>query len=147
MMQQPPNRNAADVALTIPRNVVNHILQHAQSAIDEEVCGLIGARHDQTLRCYPVANVAAHPQRRYRMDPRQQIDALRQMREAGETLFAIYHSHPHGPAEPSAIDLDEAAYTDALYIIVSLDIKGVLEMRGFRLANGRAEEVALELGS
>jgi proteasome lid subunit RPN8/RPN11 len=69
------------------------------------------------------------------------------MRERGEELFAIFHSHPQAPAEPSATDLELAAYPDALYLIVSLNTKGVLELRGFRIDASRAvEEVELLLG-
>ena len=79
------------------------------------------------------------------MEPAAQIEAMRRMREGGEELFAIYHSHPHAPAEPSAQDLQEAAYPEALYLIVSLDTKGVLEMRGFRLHHGEVDRVDLEV--
>ncbi len=79
------------------------------------------------------------------MDPRDQIEAMRDMREHNEELFGIYHSHPHSPAEPSATDLEQAEYPEALYIIVSLNTKGVLEMRGFRLKEGKAKQVQLEI--
>ena len=79
------------------------------------------------------------------MDPKQQIDAQRKMRDQGEELFGIYHSHPHSPAEPSDTDLEEAGYPEALYIIVSLNTKGVLEMRGFRLRDGKAQQIQLEI--
>jgi len=72
--------------------------------------------------------------------------ALRLMRERGEELFAIYHSHPSSPATPSIIDLEEAGYPEALYLIISLNTKGVLEVRGFRLNGHDAKEVPLELG-
>jgi proteasome lid subunit RPN8/RPN11 len=67
------------------------------------------------------------------------------MREQGEELFGIYHSHPHSPAEPSDTDLRQAGYPEALYLIVSLNTKGVLEMRGFRLRDGQATPVHLEI--
>ena len=79
------------------------------------------------------------------MDPRDQIDALREMRERGESLFAIYHSHPDSPPAPSETDLKQAGYPEALYLIISLDTKGVLEMRGWRLTP-RWEEVELLVG-
>ncbi len=129
-----------------PRPLVNQILQQAQRAGDSEVCGLVSARDGQPTRCYPVANTATRPEHRFLMDPQQQIEALRQMRERGETLFAIYHSHPDAPALPSATDLREAAYPDALYIIVSLATEGTLEMRGFRLQDGAIEHVDLIVG-
>ena len=129
----------------LPRTLVTQILQHAQSTPDLEVCGLIGAYAGNPTRAYPVRNAADTPECLFRMDAKEQIDALRHMRDSGEELFGIYHSHPHGPAHPSAIDLQEAGYPEALYLIVSLNTKGVLEMRGYRLRAGAAEEVALEL--
>ncbi len=131
--------------ITLPRPLVNRILTLAQSSPDREICGLVSARPDQTLRCIPVSNVAEHPERLFAMDPAQQIDAMRQMRERGETLFAIYHSHPAGPAEPSATDIEQAGYPDVLHLIVSLNTKGVLELRGYQFNNGKAEAVYLEI--
>lgn len=129
---------------TLPRALVNEMLRHAQSSPTNEVCGLIGACAGLPSRCYQVANVAGEPTRLFQMDPRGQIEALRLMRERGEQLFAIYHSHPHSPPTPSATDLQEAGYPEVLYLIISLDTKGVLEMRGWRLAP-HLEEVALDI--
>lgn len=131
--------------LILPRQLVNQILHQAQASPDLEVCGLITAKDGRPRRCIPVPNVSDQPQRLFAMDPKQQIDAQRRMREQGEELFGIYHSHPHSPAEPSDADLEQAGYPEALYIIVSLNTKGVLEMRGFRLKDGKAELVQLEI--
>jgi proteasome lid subunit RPN8/RPN11 len=67
------------------------------------------------------------------------------MREAGEDLLAIYHSHPASPAAPSTIDIAEAGYPEAIYLIISLNTKGVLEMRGFRIQGEAVGEVVLEI--
>ncbi|MDD5034997.1 MAG: M67 family metallopeptidase, partial [Methylococcaceae bacterium] len=96
--------------------------------------------------CYPVANASANPQIRFQLDAAGQIESLRQMRERGEQWFAIFHSHPAAPAEPSAQDLADAAYPDALYLVISLNTQGVLEMRGFRIGADRSvEELKLVL--
>ncbi len=129
----------------LPRTLVNRLLTEAQHSPDTEVCGLIGAKDGEPRSVYPVTNVAREPGRLFAMDPREQIGAMRRMREGGETLFAIYHSHPHAPAEPSHADLEQAAYPDALYLIISLNTEGVLEMRGYRLADGRVHPVELEV--
>lgn len=131
-------------SITLPRRLVNIMLHHAQLSPSNEVCGLIGARAGVASQCYPVANVAGEPGHLFQMDPRAQIDAMRVMRERGESLFAIYHSHPDSPPAPSETDLREAGYPDALYLIISLDTTGVLEMRGWRLAP-ELQEVALEI--
>ena len=129
----------------IPRPLVNQLLHHAQQGGVHEICGLLAARDGHPIRALPVANVAAQPESRYEMDPRGLIDAMRVIRENGETLFAIYHSHPSSPAAPSVIDTAQASYPEALYLIVSLNTKGMLEMRGYRLINGAFDEVALEI--
>ncbi len=129
----------------LPRTLVNRLLTEAQRSPDTEVCGLIGAKDGEPRSVYPVTNVAGEPGRLFEMDPREQIDAMRRMREEGETLFAIYHSHPHAPAEPSRADLEQAAYPDVLYLIISLNTEGVLEMRGYRLADGQVHPVELEV--
>ena len=129
------------IEIPFPRPLINQILQQAQSAEEREICGLISARAGQPVRSYPVENIASEPTHHFQMAPQQQIDAMRKMREREETLFANYHSHPDAPARPSATDLREAAYSDALYIIISLAIEGTLEIRGFRLHESDVEAV------
>ncbi|BBA35252.1 Mov34/MPN/PAD-1 family protein [Methylocaldum marinum] len=135
-----------DKEIHIPRTLVNQLLRYAQTFPDVEICGLVGAKGGIPSHCYPVTNAAPTPDCRFQMEPREQIEAMRQMRERGEELFAIFHSHPAAPAELSAIDLEQAAYPDALYLIISLNTKGVLEMRGFRINRARqTEEITLLL--
>ena len=93
------------------------MLEHARRHPREEVCGLLGGRDGTAVRYYPATNIAAHPAREYLMDPRQQIDAMRRMREGGEALLGIFHSHPDSAAEPSDTDLARAAYPDTIYLI------------------------------
>jgi len=134
----------------IPRTLANELLQQAQAGGDNEICGLVGARTEVQgphliCTCYPIPNIAEQPRRRYVMDPASHIQAMREMRSRDETLFAIYHSHPSSPAAPSTTDLAEANYPEALYLIISLNTKGVLELCGFRLINGQSREVELVL--
>lgn len=134
--------------IELPRPLVNQLLHYAQVSPEAEICGLIGARDGTPCSCYPVRNASTTPAARFHLDAQEQIEAMRQMREHGEALFAIFHSHPAAPAEPSPADLEEAAYPEALYLIISLNTKGVLEMRGFRLADDKTfGEVELLLKS
>lgn len=129
----------------LPRPLINQMLYQALRSPDKEVCGLIGSHDGTPVRCYPVANVSDEPDSLFEMDARGQIEAMRRMREHGEELFGIYHSHPFAPAIPSAIDTAEHGYPEALYLIISLNTTGVLELRGFRLRDGRFQPVELEL--
>jgi [CysO sulfur-carrier protein]-S-L-cysteine hydrolase len=131
--------------IQIPRKLTNQLLHLAQLSPSDEICGLVGSKNGMPCTCYPIKNVAEQPQRRYLLDAKQQIAAMADMRENGEELFAIYHSHPKSPAQPSVYDLEAAAYPDALYLIISLNIKGVLEMRGFKINQKNAQELVLTL--
>ena len=126
-----------------PRRLARQIVQHALSSPELEVCGLVAGSKGRALRVIAVRNVSDQPQRRFAMDPAGQIDAQREMRERGEELFGIYHSHPRGPAHPSPTDLEQAAYPQALYLIVSLDERDAPQLLGFRLESGRSRQVAL----
>ena len=131
--------------LQLQQRLVNDILTQAQQSPEAEICGLIAGKDSQASHCYPVANDADNPVRRYIMNPQGQIDAMRQIREAGEDLIAIYHSHPQAPAQPSTIDIAEANYPDVVYLIISLNIEGVLEIQAFQITNNSTIEIALEL--
>ena len=135
--------NSPDIQ--IPRKLTNQLLHLAQLSPDLEVCGLVSSLNGVPSHCYPVANVAEHPQQRFQLDAGQQISAMAKMRELGEDLFAIYHSHPSAPALPSTHDLEEATYPEALYLIISLNTKGILEMRGFKIDQKTAVEIPLIL--
>lgn len=131
--------------IQLPRKLTNQLLHLAQLSPDQEVCGLIGGKNGTPCSCYPIKNIAPHPEHRFLLDAKQQIEAMSEMRNQGEDLFAIYHSHPSAPAIPSATDLEQAAYPEALYLIISLNTKGILEMRGFKISEQKATEITLTL--
>lgn len=131
--------------IQIPRRLANQLLHLAQISPDFEICGLIGGKNGLPSSCYPIKNTAEQPQQHFQLDPGQQISAMTKMRDQGEELFAIYHSHPTAPATPSAVDLELASYPEALYLIISLNTKGILEMRGFKINHKSAQEIVLSL--
>jgi len=130
--------------MRLPTDLYEELIGRARAEPEREVCGLLGAR-GEVLSHYPIANTAAEPARRFSMDPGEQIHAMRRMREREERLFAIYHSHPHSPPRPSPTDLAEAAYPEALYLIVGLT--PVPALRGYFLKGNEAQEVVLEIGA
>jgi len=129
--------------LILPRKLVNQILTHAQQHEHSESCGLISSLAGMPAHYYAVKNIAGDPETRFEMEPRQQIAAMKHMREHGEELLAIVHSHPTSPPVPSATDMQASAYPDAYYLIVSLNTKGVLELRGYKIIDGSMQAVDL----
>ncbi|MBF0154455.1 MAG: M67 family metallopeptidase [Magnetococcales bacterium] len=123
---------------TIPRSVVNHILGHAQRTAPLECVGILSGNGRLVTGWHPLPNLHKDP-RRFLADPEAQITLFRELRTADREVVAIYHSHPTGPLAPSHDDLAQTAYPDALYLIVSLETRGCLELGGFLLRDGHAE--------
>jgi proteasome lid subunit RPN8/RPN11 len=66
-------------------------------------------------------NVTANPEFGYEAAPEDLFNAQRQMRDRGEELLAIYHSHPRAvDPSPSETDVRLAYYPSATYLIVGL---------------------------
>ena len=129
--------------ISIPRTLANRLLTLAQLKPDAEVCGLISKNMENKYQVYPVNNIAENTHNVFEMDPQQQINAFKLIREKQQTLFAIYHSHPDSSAIPSAKDLRDATYNEALNIIISLNTKGVLDMRAYFYKKDKVESVDL----
>ena len=132
-------------AVRLPRSIVNQLLHLAQKSPEEEICGLISRDRRGFKKCYPVVNTADDKKHFFALDPKGQIEAMRSMREHGEELAAIYHSHPDSPPLPSLADIEQHEYPGVLYLIISLGTKGALEMRGFHIHGRETGEVAIAL--
>lgn len=130
---------------TIPRTLANKLLTLAQHQPEAEICGLIARSDDNCYQLYPISNVADENGHLFEMHPQQQIEAFKTMREQQQSLFAIFHSHPHSAAIPSVRDVKESTYNDALNIIISLSTKGVLDMRAYRYQNERVQPLELHV--
>jgi [CysO sulfur-carrier protein]-S-L-cysteine hydrolase len=101
---------------------ISSIIAHASETAPAECCGLIGGvREARATTIYRLANVTADPELAYEAAPEDLFAAQRQMRERGEDLLAIYHSHPRAiDPNPSQTDVRLAYYPSAIYLIVGL---------------------------
>jgi proteasome lid subunit RPN8/RPN11 len=115
------------------------ILAQAQAALPYECVGLIVGKSWETARTLAIRNVAERPETAYLAEPQMLLNALKALDANDELLLAIYHSHPQGPATPSASDLREARY-DVPQLIV---VPATGAVRAFRLAPDRYEELAI----
>lgn len=131
-------------AIQLPGSVVKELFAQAQAVPDQEICGLI-ARDGECYECYPIENVAIDASVLFALNASEQLAAFKQMQQNGQSLFAIYHSHPRSAAVPSTTDIAEANYPEALYLIISLQDQNKPEMRGFYVNDHKIEEVELIL--
>lgn len=108
--------------LALRRPHFDAIVSHASETQPSECCGLIGGTEDgRTQSIYRLKNVAANTEIAYEAAPEELFSAQREMRRQGQTLLAIYHSHPRASEPiPSETDIRLAYYPLATYLIVGL---------------------------
>jgi len=119
--------------ITLQNSHRDRIFALARDADPAECCGLIGGSIEgQAKSIYSLRNVAANTSVSYEAAPEDLFSAQRQMRERGEDLIAIYHSHPRSEPRPSETDARLAYYPQAVYFIIGLAGPEPL-MRAFRI--------------
>ncbi|GAB4417149.1 MAG: M67 family metallopeptidase [Anaerolineales bacterium] len=115
-----------------------HVAKHAPL----EACGLLAGKKDRVEKIIPIRNQAQSPVR-FRMDPKEQLDAFEWIDDNGLELLGIFHSHPTGPETASATDIEEATYP-VVHIIWD-GSHGAWNARGFWIENGKVVDVDLEI--
>lgn len=131
--------------LRLSRQHWQAMLDHVLACLPEEACGLLAGRQGMVEQVWPIENVA-HSTSRFRMQPQGQIDALLAIEGQGLELVGIYHSHPEGPSEPSATDLAEAVYPEAL-ALVWCSLHGRWQLQAFDLSGSVPSKVKIEIMS
>ena len=105
--------------LSISSDRLAEMIEHVRSWYPLEGCGLLAMSGDQVTSVYPGTNVA-RSETFYEMDPREVLQAQKQIDERGERIGAIFHSHPTTEAWPSATDRELIFDPNVYMIIISL---------------------------
>jgi len=143
----PPTGSARSVEFD--RAAFDAVVAACASDSDPERCGGLVGRLDPVRieRACPVENSAASPDRAWAI-PADRVRMLdRAAADLGLHVVGFYHSHPNGPATPSAADL-AGAWPGYVYVIVAHGGAGP-EVRAWRLAPDRSgfEEVLIRMGT
>ena len=136
-------QHSPSIDLTLGPGILEQIIQHAKDAYPIEACGLLAGR-GVADRFIGMRNVSPSSSE-YEMDPAELIHVLRELRNAGDQLMAIYHSHPHGPAALSHKDMEQAYYPDAAHVVVSLAEPEQPQAAAFRIAGGAIRQIELHV--
>jgi proteasome lid subunit RPN8/RPN11 len=134
--------------LQLRREHMDAMIAHARETAPEECCGLIGGVSEiQASTLYRLRNVTPHPESAYEAAPEDLFTAQRQMRERGEDLLAIYHSHPRSSdPSPSETDVRLAYYPTAKYLIIGLGgTEAVIKAFAISEREHRCQQVEYEI--
>lgn len=121
--------------------IAAEIEKHARGTNPAECCGLLSGENGVITHIHPLRNDADKPETRYFATPEELFAAMRRIRDAGQSLLGVYHSHPRTSAYPSSSDVEMAFYPEAVYFIVSLEPRA--ELRAFKIEDSKIEDVEI----
>ncbi len=127
--------NWRKLLLRIDKRFVNEMIAHSTEEDPNECCGILSGMNGTVQKLYRITNTAKSPYR-YLMDPQEFLNADLNSERSGIEFVAFYHSHTHSPAYPSGTDVRmalQSGYLDIHYVLVSLEKKGVPQLRAFRI--------------
>ncbi len=128
----------------LPREFIHRMISHGRSAYPDESCGILAGEGNTAAVLYTASNAESSPVS-YLMDPQEQFRIMKEIRDKGMRMVAIYHSHPYSPPYPSPTDVKLAFYPDTAYIIVSLLERDNPVVKAFEIADGRVREIDIKV--
>ncbi|MQF48849.1 M67 family metallopeptidase [SAR202 cluster bacterium AC-647-N09_OGT_505m] len=132
--------------LHLDEKYANEMVAHALEDDPNECCGILAGKREEVLKLYRMLNIEASPYR-YRMDPKELLNVYREIDDSGWDIVAIYHSHTHSEAYPSATDVRLATWPESRYILVSLLDRENPPIRAFHIENGMVTEEDVRIGN
>jgi proteasome lid subunit RPN8/RPN11 len=130
-----------DLQLVVPHHLVDKIILHCKEVYPKEACGILAGKDRVVQKVYKMTNIEKSGVS-YMMEPKEQFTVIKEMREQGLEMTAIYHSHPNSDAYPSPKDINLAFYEDSLYVIVSLIYKEPV-VKAFEIKDKETKEVGI----
>lgn len=120
------------------------ILTHLHGLQPLEGCGLLAGRNGAVQSIYQVTNRLNSPAA-FEMDPAEQLAAMLDIEERGLELLAIYHSHPHGPATPSSVDINKNYYPETAQVIISWTDPDQPTIKAFLIHSSGVSEIPFQI--
>jgi [CysO sulfur-carrier protein]-S-L-cysteine hydrolase len=127
--------------------LLDELIEHALADAPNECCGVIAVAPGErplATSIHRAENTAASPLR-FEVDPRELLQIIDAIEDAGGDLGAIYHSHTRTAPYPSQTDINFAAnWPGVEWIIVGVADLEEPHVRSFLIHGGEVTEVPIE---
>lgn len=97
-----------DAAMTISHQLRAELRAHAERAFPSECVGALLGTGTEVLFTRALENTSADPRAHFEVCAREYLALEREAEARGVFVRGFYHSHPSGPAQPSAEDAANA---------------------------------------
>ena len=129
--------------LKIKQKIVDRIVAQGRTEAPLEACGYLAEKDGVICQHFELTNIDKSPVH-FSMDPAEQFAAVKECRNQGLKIRAVYHSHPETPARPSNEDIKLAYDPSLSYVIVSL-VDADPSIKSFIIQKGAVEPEPLEI--
>jgi len=131
------------MVLRITSEIIAAMVAHARQDAPIEACGYLASRDGLVCKHFSMTNTDQEAEH-FAMDPKEQFAVVREARELGMRVCAIYHSHPVTPARPSEEDIRLAFDPTISYVIVSL-AGDETTVKSFLIRKGEVQPEPIEI--
>lgn len=129
--------------LYIKQRDYEKIITYCKKELPNEACGLIGGIREgnkkHIKKVYLLTNMDAS-RNHFSMNPKEQIESVKDMRKYEYQLLGNFHSHPESEAKPSEEDKRLAYDSSVNYLIVSLNNLDNPILKAFFIEGKKVEE-------
>ena len=133
--------------IRLNNQLYDQLADYAREHLPEEACGLIAGTEKDGERSiekiYYLEN-KDHATDHFTLDPRDQMEAIKDMRANGFKPLGNWHSHPESPSRPSEEDIRLSFDSKASYLIISLMTKEAV-LNSFHVENGEVTKEDLRI--
>jgi proteasome lid subunit RPN8/RPN11 len=119
----------------------DEVVAHCRQCYPKEACGILAGSAEPSLpedqlrlvlQVYPMKNAEDSPIG-YSLDPMEQLQVEKRMRNQRQKMLGVYHSHTASEAYPSSVDVSLAISADISYVLVSLKNVEKPVIKSFRI--------------
>ena len=132
--------------LLVTEGFLNEMLNHAIEELPNECCGVLGGRFEtrETEKIGVVSTVyklenSLKSEIEFLSSAESMLNVVKELRQKGEEMLVVYHSHPVSFPKMSKKDLDMIDGTNLLHLIVG-NVKTIPEF-GLWWVNGQKKAI------
>ena len=128
-------------------DLYDQMVIYAEKHLPEESCGLLAGKiegSDKIIKKVYFLENTDHTKDHFTMNPKDQLTAIKDMRENGYVALGNWHSHPSSPSRPSEEDIRLAYDKKASYMIISFLTMAPV-VHSFHIENGKYEKEDLRI--
>ena len=129
--------------LRIKQDIIDRIVAHGRTEAPFEACGYLAEKDGIIIQHFELTNIDKSPVH-FSMDPAEQFAVVKECRNQGLKICAVYHTHPETPARPSKEDIKLAYDPSVSYVIVSL-AEADPNIKSFNIQKGIVEPEPLRI--